>query len=191
MVYDAEEYRKNQVKTQLFKLWSNKTGGSKNPRVWSEKYRTPILCCMKVTQYDEAKKVFATLNSSTQSEVDIKEALAFLQKADFFDDIASADYRDKCFTERIVGDYRSLMPDIDSVRDALENTGVSAYEWNDNPSIRVKVYNMAVAEYNAGGSDKVVDIIEGIDDAELKKWLTDIVRKDMGLGVKIIINREE
>lgn len=187
----AEEYRKNQVKTQLFKLWSNKTGGSKNPRVWSEKYRTPILCCMKVTQYDEAKKVFATLNSSTQSEVDIKEALAFLQKADFFDDIASADYRDKCFTERIVGDYRSLMPDIDSVRDALENTGVSAYEWNDNPSIRVKVYNMAVAEYNAGGSDKVVDIIEGIDDAELKKWLTDIVRKDMGLGVKIIINREE
>ena len=42
-----------------------------------------------------------------------------------------------------------------------------------------------------GGSDKVVDIIEGMDGAELKKWLTDIVRKDMGLGVKIIINKEE
>lgn len=53
-----------------------------------------------------------------------------------------------------------------------------------------KVSSMAAVEYNAGGSDKVVDIIEGMNDAELKKWLTDIVRKDMGLGVKIIINRE-
>ncbi len=49
---------------------------------------------------------------------------------------------------------------------------------------------MATAEYNAGGSDKVVSIIEGMDDAELKKWLTDVVRKDIDLGVKIIINRE-
>jgi hypothetical protein len=73
----------------------------------------------------------------------------------------------------------------------LEGTGISAYEWNDNPSITSKVSGMADAEYNAGGSDKAVNIIEGMDDAELKKWLTDIVRKDMGLGVKIIINREE
>lgn len=187
----AEDYRKNQVKSQLYKLWSDKTEGSKNPRVWSEKYRTPILCCMKAIQYSEAKKAFATLNSSTQSETDIKEALAFIQKADFFDDIASADYRNKCFAKRIIGDYTSLISDIDAVRDSLESTGISAYEWNDNPSIGSKVSGMAAAEYNAGGSDKVVEIIEGMDDAELKKWLADIVRKDMGLGVKIIINKEE
>ena len=187
----AEDYRKNQVKSQLYKLWSDKTGGSKNPRVWSEKHRMPILCCMKDTQYIAAKKVFATLNSSTQSEADIKEALEFLQKADFFDDIASADYRDECFAKHIIGDYTSLISDMNAVRDALESTGISAYEWNDNPSIRSKVDSMANAEYNAGGSDKVVDIIESMDDAELKKWLTDIVRKDMGLGIKIIINKEE
>lgn len=187
----AEDYRKNQVKSQLYKLWSDKTGGSKNPRVWSEKHRTPILCCMKDTQYIAAKKVFTTLNSSTQSEADIKEALEFLQKADFFDDIASADYRDECFAKHIIGDYTSLISDMNAVRDALESTGISAYEWNDSPSIRSKVDSMANAEYNAGGSDKVVDIIEGMDDAELKKWLTDIVRKDMGLGIKIIINKEE
>ena len=187
----AEDYRKNQIKSQLYKLWSDETIGSKNPRVWSEKYRTPILCCMKATQYADAKRAFATLNSSAQSEADIKEALAFLRKADFFDDLASADYRDKCFAEHIVGDYISLISDIDAVRDALESTGISAYEWNDNPSISSKVSGMAAAEYNAGGSDKVIDIIEGMDDEELKKWLTDIVKKDMGLGVKIIINREE
>ena len=83
-----------------------------------------------------------------------------------------------------------MISDIDAVRDTLESTGISAYEWNDNPTIMSNVSSMAAAEYNAGGSDKVVDIIEGMNDAELKKWLTDIVRKDMGLGVKIIINRE-
>lgn len=186
----AEDYRKNQVKSQLYKLWSDKSGGSKNPRVWPEKYRTPILCCVNASLYAEAKKAFATLNSSTQSEADIKEALAFIKEADFFDEIASADYRDKCFAKRIIGDYTSLISDIDAVRDTLESTGISAYEWNDNPTIMSKVSSMAAAEYNAGGSDKVVDIIEGMNDAELKKWLTDIVRKDMGLGVKIIINRE-
>lgn len=186
----AEDYRKNQVKSQLYKLWSDKSGGSKNPRVWSEKYRTPILCCVNASLYAEAKKAFATLNSSTQSEADIKEALAFIKEADFFDEITSADYRDKCFAKRIIGDYTSLISDIDAVRDTLESTGISAYEWNDNPTIMSKVSSMAAAEYNAGGSDKVVDIIEGMNDAELKKWLTDIVRKDMGLGVKIIINRE-
>lgn len=186
----AGDYRKNQVKSQLYKLWSDKSGGSKNPRVWSEKYRTPILCCVNASLYAEAKKAFATLNSSTQSEADIKEALAFIKEADFFDEIASADYRDKCFAKRIIGDYTSLISDIDAVRDTLESTGISAYEWNDNPTIMSKVSSMAAAEYNAGGSDKVVDIIEGMNDAELKKWLTDIVRKDMGLGVKIIINRE-
>lgn len=186
----AEDYRKNQVKSQLYKLWSDKSGGSKNPRVWSEKYRTPILCCVNASLYAEAKKAFATLNSSTQSEADIKEALAFIKEADFFDEIASADYRDKCFAKRIIGDYTSLISDIDAVRDTLESTGISAYEWNDNPTIMSKVSSMAAAEYNAGGSDKVVDIIEGMNDAKLKKWLTDIVRKDMGLGVKIIINRE-
>lgn len=186
----AEEYRKNQVKSQLHKLWSDKTGGSKNPRIWSEKYRTPILCCIKATQYADAKRAFAILNSSTQSEADIKEALAFLQKADFFDDIASAVYRDKCFAKGIIGDYTSLISDIEAVRDSLESTGIGAYEWNDNPSIRRKISDMAAAEYNAGGSDKVVDIIEGMGDAELKKWLTDVVRRDIDLGVKIIINRE-
>lgn len=187
----ADDYKKNQLKSQLYKLWSDKTGGSKNPHVWSEKYRIPILCCIEDAQYAEAKKVFGTLNSSTQSEADIKDALAFLQQADFFDDIASAEYRDKCFAERIMGYYTSLISNIDEVKEVLANTGISAYEWNDNPSIQGKVRSMAVAEYNAGGSDKVVNIIDGMDDAQLKKWLTDVVRKDMDFGVKIIINREE
>lgn len=131
------------------------------------------------------------MNSSTQSEADIKEALAFLEGADFFDDLASDEFRDACFAKRIIGDYISLLPDINTVRDALESTGIGAYEWNDNPTIRSKVSSMASAEYNAGGSDKVVNIIDAMKEPDLKQWLIDIVKKDMGLGVKIIINKKE
>jgi hypothetical protein len=187
----ADDYRKNQIKSQLFKLWSEKTDHTKNPRSWSEKYRTPILCCIKASQYDDAKKAFATLNSGMQSEADIKEALTFLQEADFFDDIRKADYRNECFRKHIIGDYSGLLNDIEKVRDSLENTGVSAYEWGENPAVKAKVSEMASAEYNAGGSDKVVNVIQKMSDSELKEWLTEIVRKDMGLGVKIIINKEK
>ena len=187
----AENFRKNQIKTQLFKLWSERTNGTKNPRQWSEKFRTPILICVDTKIYEDAKKAFSTLNSSNPGESEIKVALAFLQSADFFDNIADQDFRDKCFRKHILGDYASLLADIEEVREMLESTGISAYEWNNSPVIRNKISSKASAEYNAGGSDKAVQVIEKMKDDELKKWLTEIVKKDMSLGVKIIVNKED
>lgn len=187
----ADDYRKNQLKSQLYKLWRERAEGTKSPREWSEKHRTPILCCVGKDQYLDAKKAFSTVNGGIQNESDIKAALKFIEDADFFENIASAEYRDKCFSDRIVKHFARLFTDVNDVRDALESTGISAYEWNDNPSIEDKISSMAAAEYNAGGSDKAIRIVEAMSDAELKKWLTDIVKKDMSLGVQIIINKEE
>lgn len=186
----AEEYRNNQLKTQLFDLWKKKTK-TKTPRDWSEKFHMPILCCICADIYTEAKKAFSTLNSSTPIEVDVKEALLFLQNVTFFDEIADLNFRDECFSRVIIGDYASLLPDIEVVKDLLEDTGIAPYEWNDNPAIKEKIAELASAEYNAGGSDKAVDVIEKMTDSELKKWLKDVVKHDMGLGVKIIINGKE
>ena len=185
----AEDYRKNQVKAQLFKLWSEKTNGTKNPRQWSEKYKTPILCCIDSDVYSDAKKVFAVLNSSTQTEVEIKSALTFLQGATFFEQIENSTYRDQCFLKRIVGPYARLLPDINAVRSALDSLSVDAYDWYDDPSVQAKVKSMANAEYDAGGSDeakKIIDEMENID--QLKDWLKKLVSNDMELGVKIIGN---
>ncbi len=187
----AENFKKNQVKTQLFKFWSEKTNGSKNPRMWSEKYRTPILICVGSTIYEDAKRAFSTLNSSNPSESEIKEALAFLKNADFFDSISDQTFRDNCFIKYLIGDYASLLPNLEEVRDMLESTGISAYEWNNSPAIRNKISSKASAEYNAGGSDKAVKVIQKMKDDELRKWLTAIVKKDIELGVKIIVNKEE
>ena len=183
----AEEYRKNQLRTQLLIYWKEKTD-TRNPREWSEQYLTPILSCVKREEYGPAKRAFDTLNRDMVSESEIKWALDFLQGAKFFGGLASAEYRDQCFSERILGDCRFLLPDLDRVRDELRDTGISAYEWHDNPLISEKIWNLALAEYNAGGSDKVVDLIKSMKDTELQQWLIQVVRHAMDLGLKIIKN---
>ena len=184
----ADDYRKGQVKDQLFRLWSEKTGGTKSPKHWSEHYKTPILCCIDPEIYGEAKKAFAVLNSSQHSESEIKMALEFCEGADFFDVIADSDYRNKCFMEQIVGCYSKLLPDITAIRSALEDTDIAPYDWADDPRIKAKIKNMASVEYNAGGSDAAINTIESMPIDQLKTWLKQLAVSDMELGVKIISN---
>lgn len=184
----AEDYRKGRVKDQLYQLWSNRTGGTKNPMQWSEKYQTPILCCMATEEYSDAKKAFAVLNSSVQSESDIKSALAFCQRSTFFDRISSAEYRDSCFMQKIVGTYSELLPNIIAIRAAFEKTSVHPYEWFESPVIKQRIKEMAKAEYDAGGSDAAITTIDSMPVDQLKEWLKDLAIRDMELGVKIIRN---
>lgn len=184
----ADDYRKGQVKDQLFRLWSERTGGTKSPKHWSEHYKTPILCCIDPGIYGEAKKAFAVLNSSQHSESEIKMALEFCEGADFFEVIADSDYRNKCFMEQIVGCYSKLLPDITAIRSALEDTDISPYDWADDPRIKAKIKNMASVEYNAGGSDAAINTIESMPIDQLKTWLKQLAVSDMELGVKIISN---
>lgn len=184
----AEDYRKNQVKSQLFKFWSDKTSGTKNPRQWSQKYQTPILCCMDEATYSDAKKAFSVLNSSVQSESEIKSALDFLENATFFEQLADQAYRDRCFINRIMGYYEKLLPDIQKVRNELDGLAVDPYDWSDDPKVHAKIRSMASAEYNAGGSDSAIKTIDSMDEKVLRDWLKKLVSGDMELGVKIISN---
>ena len=172
----------------MFKLWSEKADNTKNPRDWSEKYQTPILCCIDESIYSEAKKAFSVLNSSSHSEAEIKSALEFIETATFFDDISKQDFRDSKFMSAIVGSYSVLLPDINTVRNYLDKLAIDVYEWSDNPTIRAKIKKMADAEYNAGGSDKALGIIDGMSDAELKQRLKELTKSDPELGVKILIS---
>ncbi len=182
----ADEYRKNQIKTQMYKLWSDKAEGAKNPRVWSERFRTPILCCIKPDVYSAAKKAFSVLNASVHSDTDIKSTIDFLENADFFEEIADANYRDVCFRKVIVGEYAKLLCDLNYVKDVIDAMGYDVYEWIDNPEVKNKIKALATAEYDAGGSDSVIDFIKTMPDADVKNWLSELVKKDMTLGLRII-----
>ncbi len=184
----AENYRKNQIKIQMVNKWRNLTG-TKTPREWSAKYQTPILCCVDEAKYAQAKQAFSVLNGSVQSENDIKATLAFMdENSDFFTKIADEKFRNECFTCKIMGEYKAFLPDLYKVREDLERLALDVYEWSDNPMVKTKIRMMADAAYNAGGSDKALKLIDGMSDAELKKRLKELVKKDIELGVKIILN---
>ena len=184
----AEKYKKDQIKGQLFDLWREKTNGTKNPKEWSSKFLTPILACIKPDVYAEAKKVFTVMNSFIQTEKEIKEALEFVQNATFFGDLASEEYRNDCFVNTILGEYKTLLSDISKIKDKLSMLPVEVYDWIDSPIVKNKIKALAEAEYNAGGSDQAVGLIDAMSDAELKARLKELVQKDIELGIKIIKN---
>ncbi|MBT9140170.1 MAG: hypothetical protein DDT30_00743 [Dehalococcoidia bacterium] len=183
----AEEYRKNQLKSQLFRLWKDKTG-TKNPREWSSRYRTPILCCVSEAEYEKAKKAFETLNRNWGTDAEIKSALVFLESTTLFDVLSDDDKINVAFKRDIVGEYSTLLPDLDKVRDTLDRLSVDTYDWRDNPSVKGKVKQLAEAEYNAGGSDKVLLKIDEMDDAQLKKYLKRLVKDSIVVGIEILAN---
>lgn len=183
----AEEFRKNQLKSQLFRLWKDKTG-TKNPREWSNRYRTPILCCVSETEFDRAKKVFDTLNRNWGTDFEIKNSITFLESTMLFDVLADDEKRNAAFKRDIIGGYSTLLPNIDKVRDALDHLSVDVYDWRDNPGVKTKVEQLANAEYNAGGSDKVLMKIDEMDDAQLKQYLKQLVKENITVGIEILTN---
>jgi len=181
----AEEYRKNQLKSQLFRLWKDKTG-TKNPREWSSRYRTPILCCVSEAEYERAKKAFESLNRDWGTDAEIKTALIFFEATALFDVLSDDCKRNAAFKRDIVREYSPLLADLDKVRDALERLSVETYDWRDHPSVKGKVKQLAEAEYNAGGSDKVLLKIDEMDDAQLKKYLKRLVKDSIVVGIEML-----
>lgn len=181
----AEDFRRNQLKTQLFKLWKDRTG-TKNPNEWSSHYRTPILCCVSENEFEKAKKAFETLNRSVVTDAEITAAIAFLESTSLFEVLTDEGKRNEAFVHGIIGEYRSLLPNANKVRDALERLTVDTFDWRGNPYIEKKIKQLAEAEYNAGGSDKAVSKIDQMDDAQLKLYLKRLVKENMTVGIEII-----
>ncbi|WMW25968.1 hypothetical protein RE474_04405 [Methanolobus sediminis] len=186
----AEEFRKNQLKTQMLTLWKEKTG-TKNPREWSSRYRTPILCCVSENEFDAAKKAFDTLNRNVSNDSEIRGALDFLENTSLFEVLMDDTKRNTSFGCVFVGEYQALLPNLDNIRDELECMSIDTYEWYENPSIKNKIKTLAEVEYNAGGSDMVLKKIDKMNDAQLKQYLKRLVRENMTIGIEIITNEGE
>ncbi len=181
----AEEFRRNQLKTQMYKIWKDKTG-TKNPYEWSNRYRTPILCCVCENEFERAKTVFDILNRNWVTDAEIQTAIEFLESTSLFETLANEEKRNEAFLRGIIGEYRILLSNADKVRDVLERLTVDPYNWRGNPSVENKIKQLAEAEYNAGGCDKALLKIDHMDDSQLKQYLKRLVKENMTVGIEII-----
>lgn len=180
----ADEFRKNQTKTQLQKFWRDKTG-TKTPLAWSRNNRTPILKVVPNAEYDLAKKTFDILNRGVASESELREALDFLNRTILFEALNDQERIDNAF-KSILGIYGTILTDLNAVRDSLEGLPVEPYDWDTHPSVSLKIEELAKVNYDAGGSDKAVAIINSMSVEELKKHLITRAKESMSFGIEII-----
>jgi hypothetical protein len=181
----ADEYRQGQIKTRLFSLWQEKTG-TRTPREWSSRYKLPILSMVQKGEYDSAQKAFETLNRNNPTRAEIEDALAFLQTAKFFDDLNDESKRQKTFVDRVVGNYSVVLKDATKLQNDLDRLSIEPYDWHGHPGVNSRIIELAKAEYDAGGSDAALSVIDDMDDDTLKMYLKRLVRENMTVGLEII-----
>lgn len=179
-------FLQNQAKKRLKDLWKEKTG-TKDPRDWSARYDTPILCMLDDAERPEAKEIFAIMMENSPSEMSINRAIAYLNRVTYFDKLSNSDLRDKYFMSRVVGDYALMLDDAQAVREYLvAHITVRQYDWMDNSTVQNHIKMLAEKKYKTGGSEKVWSVVEKMDATELRHYLRDLISDNIKVGIEIL-----
>lgn len=182
------QYKENQGYRKLLKLWADKTQ-TRDPRDWSDKYATPIMCMFDDSERPAVRGLFSTLNNARPNAEDVDKAAAMLERADFFDRLADPEARDRCFRERVVGDYSVLLTDLNAVRERLRTLRDPAYYWFDNSTVRNSIKSMFDKEYTLRGQDKALQTVESMSVEELRRYLREQIRDNPSFGIQILNSR--
>lgn len=180
------EYNAARGSAKLKKIWLDRTG-TVSPRAWSKEYKMPLLCMMDDSQIQAARAAFGAINRQKPDATAIDSAIAFLDTASFFDRIKNEEERDKSFRSNIIKGLSPMLADISEVKNYL-NRVITAepYDWFGLPEVDKKLHQMAEAKYNQGGCDKALEKIDSMDVAEIKRYLKDLIKDNMTVGIEII-----
>ena len=183
------EFLKGQLKKKLRDLWLEKTN-TKDPVDWSARYDTPILCMFNDEDRPEARNIFAIMRDNSPSEADANRALRYLTKADFYKRLADPAERDRCFTERIIGDYAILLKDPQAVRDyLLSHSTERPFYWMDNLAIQNQIKAYADKQYKTGGYERAWSVIDDMEPGALRDYLKDLISDNVKVGIEILKNK--
>lgn len=184
----VSNYKKSIRKTQLKELWLEKTG-TKDPSDWSDRYDTPILCMFDDTERGEARTIFATILAYAASDADITKAINYLEAAMFYDRLNDPQERDRCFMERVVGDYAIMLKDADSIRKSLIGSiPDKTYNWMDNSAVKNRLKALAEKQYKLSGCERAQAIIDKMDATELRRYLNELIADNLTVGLEILKN---
>ncbi|MEG0979879.1 MAG: hypothetical protein RSE39_07600, partial [Oscillospiraceae bacterium] len=182
----VEEYKRNSKSAKLKKLWKEKTN-TDTPREWSKKYKMPILCMVDDNDVQKAKSAFATVNKAHPDGLSIDNAITYLSTATFFTKLEDENMRDKAFVSSIIKSYDTMLTNIEEVKQYLDSRiTADAYDWFGLPEVEKKLNQMAEAKYNQGGCDKALEKIDNMELADIKRYLKDLIKDDMIVGMAII-----
>ena len=184
---EVNEYKNTQEIQQLRNLWQDKTG-TKTPIEWSEKNKLPILYMVDAQEYQIAKLAFDTINSNQPNSDDIKRSLDYLSKATFYEDLKNQKKKDAAFAENILKKYSIIIDNIDSVKQILiDSINGNIYDWVfQSMQIEDIIEHMAQDCYSTNGYQTAISAIESMDSADVKKYLSELIKDNMNVGIEII-----
>ena len=181
----AEAYKKSEMTERLTALWRERTGTS-NPRQWAEEYKMPVLSCVGADEFEHAQKALSLLEDTGGDRQALEKAFAFLEEATFFDTLASKEKREAAFRRDILGQYVTLLTDLDEVQKALLSLGIHPSAWHGNPRVKECLHQLARVKYAAVGAPLVQQKIDRMADTELKQYLKRLTADNMTVGMEIL-----
>ena len=183
----VKDYRRNQTAVKLRQFWYEKTL-TNSPEEWSEKYGMPILCMIDSKDYDRAKKAFDTLNNKKPDNDAMAKAQEFLETATIFDKLKDETLRDKAFREKILKGREILLENLDEVKRNIKmrEPYIPPYNWLGHPNIDRCLAQMCDAKYQEVGYDKAIETINSMDPDEVKRYLKDLLKDNVTVGMEII-----
>ena len=182
----VKAYKEGLKSAKLKKLWRDKTG-TDTPRAWSKKNKMPILCLVPDAEIAKAKTAFGAVNRAKSDEATIDKAMEYLSTAKFFDFLADDTALDKAFRDGIIKSYAVMLTDIQEVKDYLDSRiTADPFDWFGLPEVDKKLRQMAEAKYNQGGCDRALAKIDEMDISDVKKYLKDLIKDNMIVGMEII-----
>lgn len=183
---EIARFAQGQLKKRMRDLWVEKTG-TKSPVAWSAEYMTPILCMFDDSERQRARHVFAIMRDKAPSEKDANEALEYLENGDFYGRLADPAERDRCFLERVVGDYAILLDDPQEVRDYLsQHTTETPFSWMDNSAVQNLIQSYADMRYKTHGYEQAWSMIDRMDSDSLREYLKDLISDNVKVGIEIL-----
>ena len=179
-------YKEEQDTLRLADLWKEKTG-SQTPRAWSRTHKMPILALVTEGDQKNARDAFDALHRRMSEKGMVQKAIRFLESATFFEAMNDAAARDQAFKDRVIKTLQIMLDDVEEVKEYLASSvTLDPFDWYLSPEVERRLQQMAEAKYNREGSMKALGIIDNMETQEVKRYLKDLIRDNMTVGMEII-----
>ncbi len=147
----------------------------------------PILCLVPDNEVQKARDAFRAINKGRSDDGAVDKAIEYLESATFYDLLDDEGALDKAFSESIIKGYSVMLTDIVEVKDYLDSRiTAEPYDWFGLPEIDKKLKQMAEAKYIQSGCNRALEKIDGMDITEVKRYLKELIRDNMVVGMEII-----
>ena len=183
----TDSCRQEQEQSKLKRMWRELTNSS-SPMEWSSVHKTPISVLLSAKEEEKAGQLFNALSVNNPDIKSVTHALEFLSsEPEFIKKMNDKEEIDDAFREKLIGRYSAVIYDCDAVREhILSMIKLHPYNWYGNGSVQSIITKYATSMYRTSANKGVMDRIDDMSPEEAKRYLKELVKDDVEVGISII-----